>query len=454
MLNTAQATPPKRRNAQQAYATFVATAPTTCAGKAKEINARVQSEVVAAQVMPDDSERFAFIEELVRIYDRQTDKLLSIADFRALTSNFPKVRSGDKSISWADAWLSNPKRPQYRKVVYDPSYKGKENLNRWKGWAYLPIAGDVTPFLKLLRHVVGDEHIEQVLKWFAYPIQNPGKRPLFALVLVSNAHGLGKGLVVRTVGELHGQGFKTPSMRMVTGDFNGWLSACTFAVCEEFSIDGNRGLMARLKELITEPHSMINEKNVPAYMCNVLAACAFLTNDHGGLHIELNDRRFFVIDCTNAPAPASVYDDFIKWRDVGGYNALMHYLLGLDLSDYKASGHAPRTAAKDAMAELTATDLERWLTEFSQDAPKAIYTRKELKETFESYSGSRSTESAVGKALKRLGLGAASRIQTGDDRPRVVAIRNPHEWAGKGTAAWADEYAGKNVRRKGATSTS
>jgi hypothetical protein len=420
------------------------TQPVTFAGKAKIIDARIHSELSAVH----DKARYSFIEEMVRIYDSQTDKFLTIADFRALTSNYAKVRSGEKSISFADAWLSNPDRPQYRKVVYDPSYVGTENLNRWTGWAYQPIAGDVTPFVNLLRHVVGDDNLKQVLHWFAYPIQHPGKRPLFALVLVSNAHGLGKGLLVKTVGKLHGKGFKTPTVGMVTGTFNGWLSECTFAVGEEFSIEGNRGLMARLKELITEPQLMINEKNLPAYMADILAACAFLTNDHGGLHIEPNDRRFFVIDCTNAAAPSSVYDKFVAWRDSGGMNSLMHYLLNLDLSDYKASGHAPSTAAKSAMAELTSTDLERWLKEYSNDAPKAVYTRQELKQAFESYSNTRSTESAVGRALKRLGLGAESRINIGDSRPRVVAIRNPSEWIVQGASAWSDEYAGKNVHRK------
>lgn len=397
-----------------------------------------------------DANRFAFIESLVRVYDRRTGNLLTIAEFKALTSNFPRVKSGDSTRAWADAWLSDPNRPQYMNMVFNPGYAASDHLNRWEGWPYKPVAGNVEPFLALLRHVVGAAHAHKVLQWFAYPIQNPGKRSLYALVLISNAHGLGKGLLVKTIGKLHGKGFKTPSARMLVGEFNGWLGTCTFAVGEEFSIDGNRGLMSRLKEAVTEPQVMVNEKNCPAYMADNLASFSFLTNDHGALHIEPNDRRFYVIDCTNAPAPASLYDEFVRWRDAGGLEALMHYLLHVDLSDYKANGHAPATADKEAMADLTATDLERWLTEFSETAPKAVYTRLELKQAFEAYSGTRSTESAVGRALKRLGLGAECRIQLSKDRPRVVAIRNPEEWRALGAAAWADEYAGKNITRKAA----
>lgn len=399
-----------------------------------------------------DANRFALIEPLVRIYDSNNDTLLSIADFKALTGNFERVQVGDSTRSWADAWLADANRPQYKKLVFNPGYVGTEFLNRWKGWPVKVVAGDVEPFLALLRWVVGDANFKQVLQWLAYPIQNPGKRSLFALVLVSNAHGLGKGLVLRTIGKLHGEGFKTPTVRQVTGEFNGWLSACTFAVCEEFSIESQRGLMARLKELITEPQTMVNEKHAPSYMADNLASFAFLTNDHAALHIEPNDRRFYVIDCTNKPAEAALYERFTRWRDSGGLSALMHYLMHeVDLSDYNPNGHAPATADKDAMADLSATDLERWLMDFSETAPKAVYTRMELKQMFEIYSNSKSTESAVGRALKRLGLGAEKRINfepkyKRNDRPRVVAIRNADDWRGKDVPAWADEYLG----RKGA----
>lgn len=413
-------------------------------------NSGDSTETPAGVSVLADAIRFAFSEPLVRIYDRKTDNLLTVAEFKALTGNFPRVEVGDGTKAWADAWLADPKRPQFMKLVFDPGYTGTEHLNRWKGWPYKPIAGNVEPFLALLRHVVGAERMPRVLQWFAYPIQNPGKRSLFALVLISNAHGLGKGLLVKTVAKLHGDGFKSPSVRSVVGEFNGWLAACTFAVCEEFSIEGNRGLMARLKEIVTEPQVMLNEKNQPAYMADNLASFAFLTNDHGALHIEPNDRRFDVIDCTSAPAPASVYDDFVRWRDAGGLNALMHYLHHVDMTGFNPNGHAPMSDDKAAMADLTATDLERWLTDFSETAPKAVYTRLELKQAFEAYSGTRSTESAVGRALKRLGLGAECRIQLSKDRPRVVAIRNPEEWRALGAAAWADEYAGKNITRKAA----
>lgn len=395
------------------------------------------------------ADRFAFIEQLVRIYDRNNDTLLTVAEFKALTGNFSRVQVGDSTRAWADVWLASENRPQFKKLVFNPGYVGGEFLNRWKGWPVEIVAGNVDTFLELLKWVVGDEHVKRVLQWFAYPIQNPGKRSLFALVLISSAHGLGKGLLLKTVARLHGDGFKTPTVRQATGEFNGWLSACTFAVCEEFSIEGNRGLMARLKELITEPQVMINEKNQPAYMADILASLAFLTNDHAGLHIDPQDRRNYVIDCTNKPAPAELYERFTHWRDSGGYSALLHYLMNeVDLSDYNSNGHAPATADKAAMADLTATDLERWLMDFSDTAPKAVYTRLELKQAFEIYSGTKSTESAVGRALKRLGLGAEKRINfepkhKRNDRPRVVAIRNPDDWRGKDVPAWADEYMGK-----------
>lgn len=399
------------------------------------------------------ADRFAFIESLVRIYDRNNYTLLTVAEFKALTGNFERVQSGDSTRAWADAWLADANRPQYKKLVFNPGYVGTEFLNRWEGWPVQIVAGDIEPFLELLRWVVGDANFKLVLQWLAYPIQNPGKRSLFALVLVSSAHGLGKGLIVKTVAKLHGEGFKTPTVRQVTGEFNGWLSTSTFAVCEEFSIEGQRGLMARLKELITEPQVMINEKNQPSYMADNLASFAFLTNDHAGLHIEPNDRRFYVIDCANKPADAVLYERFTRWRDSGGLPALMHYLKHcVDLSDYNPNGHAPATADRVAMADLTATDLERWLMDFSETAPKAVYTRLELKQAFENYSGTKSTESAVGRALKRLGLGAEKRISfepkhKRNDRPRVVAIRNPDDWRGKDVPAWADEYMGLNISK-------
>ena len=128
-------------------------------------------------------------------------RFLTPTDFNlALQNRFVTVGSGKstKQEALSKYWLSNPNRKEYKKVDFIPSFKTPpEVFNLWRGFAVKPKGGlgDIPHFHELLDDVICSSNERWAIYlwgWLAHMVQYPEDKPSVAVVMRSDAQGVGK----------------------------------------------------------------------------------------------------------------------------------------------------------------------------------------------------------------------------------------------------------------------
>src|SRR3954449_12911023 len=173
---------------------------------------------------------------------------------------------------------------------------------------------------------------------------------------------VGKSLLGQTIGRIYGSHFRTLTAGELHGRFNDWVKGALFVLGEENTSSDKRVDSDRLKHIITGETIHYEGKFQPVVALQNLMNFMLTSNHPDAVYLEGHDRRCFVWEITAEPQPAKFYADFVDWRDKqGGLAAIMQYLLTLDLTGFDPKAHAPITAAKTDMIEMSRTDIERYL---------------------------------------------------------------------------------------------
>lgn len=243
-------------------------------------------------------------------------------------------------IQKVDAYDFFPNQPQI--VERD----GVRYLNRWKPRDFQPVEGDVTPFLEHLTYLYdGDEAIVKfVLDWMASLVQKPEQKQATALLLTSEAEGIGKGVKGKMLSVLVGEGnTRYLSSDALSSDFNDWLASASLVIVEEFEDNGRRSAMARIKNYITDEVVDINPKHSARYRARNQANFLFFANAAAPVKLAETDRRFLVHRSHAQPKSDAYYRELMDWFMGEGRCHVLHFLLNRDLSHYNPRGRAPRT---------------------------------------------------------------------------------------------------------------
>jgi phage/plasmid-associated DNA primase len=111
-------------------------------------------------------------------------------------------------------------------------------------------------FLEHLEYLLdgNGEAIEHVLNFLAHLVQRPHERVGHALLITSEAKGIGKStfgaIVRRLVGEQNSRVVQTKDLK---AQFDGWLVGKLVIQVDEVYESGNWDLANKLKPIITEP---------------------------------------------------------------------------------------------------------------------------------------------------------------------------------------------------------
>lgn len=259
-------------------------------------------------------------------------------------------------------WQASPDRRVIppESIVFDPSGHDVPSggLNQFTGWPLKPRRGDVSPFLELIDHLVG-QHSTHVLRWLALPLQKPGSKLATALVL-HGPQGSGKSLAFEPLRQIYGQYATTIGQHQLDSKYNDWASRKLFALAEEVVATGEAlHHKNALKNLITSDEMLIESKFMAVRAERNCLNLVFLSNEHRPLALEADDRRHAVF-WTPPPRTDDLYNRVRRWLDQGGARALMSHLLGLDLGDFHAHTPPPMTTAKDDVQELGLRPSERF----------------------------------------------------------------------------------------------
>jgi Family of unknown function (DUF5906)/Bifunctional DNA primase/polymerase, N-terminal len=286
-------------------------------------------------------------------------------DFKGLLDN-KKVSAGKKKVGKASWWLDHTDRRQYDGLSFMPGQPAVVNnrLNLWRGWGVTPKPGR-WPLLR--------SHIENVLsggvadmgryiiKWTAWSLQHPDKRPEVALVF-RGGRGTGKGVYGRTLKDIFGQhGLHITAAEQWLGRFNAPLMDCALLFVDEAWWAGNKDAEGRAKAYITEPTIMIEKKGVDPIEVQNNLHIIIATNAEWVVPAGLDERRFAVSNVSEEYKQSKEY--FVPlYEEIknGGAAAMMHDLLALDLEGWHPRDDVPKTKALLEQKDYSLSPEQQW----------------------------------------------------------------------------------------------
>lgn len=253
-----------------------------------------------------------------------------------------------KTLSYANLFLRDPHIKKYQGIEFSPGEGSPNFLNLWKGWMVEPKEGKVDLFLELVRSLTDYDEpaTEYLLSYLAHILQVPEKKPETAIVMRSKSHGVGKGTLMKLLSRFTENYAHLTSSESLGGTFSGHLMDKIIAFLDENTwAPGDKDLEGRIKALISEPVISIRKMRTDEIQVRSYLRVFIASNDAFPVAIAGEDRRFFVVDCSDRykgqTNPGEFFHNFDLWIRNGGDKAVMHYLMNRDISTWN-----PRTFPK------------------------------------------------------------------------------------------------------------
>jgi hypothetical protein len=265
----------------------------------------------------------------------------------------------------------------------------------------------------------------------------------------SRNQGVGKNLLFECVRDIVGANHaQTITQGDLKRDFNGWLKNKVLVIGDEVLTSDQRVETDQLKVLITGTSVTINEKHQPEYLVENFASFVFLSNHGDAIHIDKEDRRFFVHEVTAQPLEQSFYRSFVEWRDNSGLEALLYHLLNnVDFDAFLPTAQAPMTSSKLQMIGESQSALEEWMADVISDPVgligSEVASSKQLLDAYLAlYPTQNPSPSAIQKAAIRSGARKLGQIRIAKDKKiRVLSLSNHDKWASCSETDLSDENA-------------
>jgi putative DNA primase/helicase len=297
------------------------------------------------------------------LFDRWTRKMVKI---KQAVSILPARRRWD-DVKSHPAWIQ---RGAYYldQIGFDPAGKDKKVLlNTWQGWPMEPQKGRCDRLLDLLRYLCGEDNGDEVywwlLRWIAYPLQNPGAK-LPSAVIMHGPQGTGKSTIWQVVSKIYGAYSTVLNQRGLEDKFNAdWVDQKLFLLAEEVVTRQELWhIKNELKELVTGETVRVNGKHVGAFKQANHINIVFLSNEGQPLPLDNDDRRHLVV-WTPPQREITYYDAIQEEIHAGGVAALYHHLLNLDLDGWRPHQRPPMTQAKKDLVEVSRSSEDLFLRE-------------------------------------------------------------------------------------------
>lgn len=210
------------------------------------------------------------------------------------------------------------------------------------------IPANCTNIHALLMHLCDfDQQVYRyVIKWLAYPVQNPGAKMQSALV-INGARGAGASIFFeRVMCPLYYIQARKIRSESFIGRLNLWASGARFVVIDgEFSDD----VADHLKALVSTDKVTINTKGLPEKIEQSQANYVLLTSSPGFLPVSSAHRRFMVIE-TPPAREALFYKAVAAEIENDGVEAFRRYLRsGVDLADFNQFSRPPINPASQML---------------------------------------------------------------------------------------------------------
>lgn len=365
--------------------------PRTAAAAERYVQRQVRRalEFAVAPELMELNDEYAFVEEVggrARIMSFYRDPVLDqdevvfqLPGGFKLSKNNRNVVVGkgkdDKLITapLGDWWVRHPRRRTYDRVVFAPGLVLPPSAyNLWQGFGVDPAPGDCGLYLAHLRENVcqGDEgHYSYLIRWMANAVQFPGRQGHVAVVL-RGPKGVGKSFAATQFGKLWGRHFKhITNPDHLVGKFNAMLMDGALVFADEAFYAGDKRHEQALKTLITEDRITLelkglDMKNWPNCMKLMMAS-----NSEWIVPATDDERRYFVLDVGSERQQRRAYfTEIVEQMEAGGYAALLHMLLAMDLTGFDVTAVPKTDALREQVRLTTMTDYRAsWMLTLLQD---------------------------------------------------------------------------------------
>lgn len=330
-----------------------------------------------------------------------------------------------KQIPVGKWWIEHPNRRTYDTVTFYPGRDTPGVLNLWRGFAYDAIPGDCSLFLDHIKNVLcrgNQEWYDYLIRWMANAVQNP-HLPGQVAVVMRGGQGTGKGTFANHFGKLFGTHYKTTSnIDDILGNFNIMLHDAAVVFADEAFASGNPKHEAALKALITENKIRVTPKGVDSMETRNCGHLLMATNSEWAINASWDDRRFFVLNMDDSRRVDTDYFAAIaEQMENGGYQALLHHLLTMDLSGFNVR-NCPKTDELRNQQDHSMSPFEAFwfniLTDGALQPRHGRWTGQALKaELVDAFTSEydvrrlRNVKMALGKFLRDVARAESSRIR-------------------------------------------
>jgi len=301
--------------------------------------------------------------------DRSRLTRTSFADIRNRYCN-RQVQVGEsedgkpKCKPLGDWWLKHPQRREYETLAFAPGKDLPGVYNLWRGFGVESVPGDCGPFLEHVRVNLcdnNDKYYDYLIRWMARAVQCPDQQGEVAIVLRGD-QGTGKSFFAKELGALFGRHFLTVSdPKHLVGSFNSHLRDCVLLFGDEAFFAGDKKHESTLKTLVTDNMIAIEAKGVDVEVNRNYVHLILASNSDWVIPAGASERRYYVLNVTNEQRQKSGY--FQKLADQmqtgGGRQALLHYLMTFDLSNWNVRT-VPQTEALARQKIWTLGPVEEW----------------------------------------------------------------------------------------------
>jgi hypothetical protein len=269
--------------------------------------------------------------------------------------------------------------------------KGYSIFNRYRPPPPLSPKGDASKagiWVGLVQMIFGDDDAKDIINWFAHCVQKPQEKINNALVLGSEAFGIGKDTLIAALKVAIGSwNWGEVSPLMLTKDFNEFLQNVVLRISEAHDLgEMNRfQFYERMKDVLATPPETIriNPKFAHPYYIPKLVNVIITTNHKDALFLPPGDRRHFVAWSNITPEAFgktqqerdAFWTALWHWYEhEDGFHHVAAYLAALDISSFNPFAPPRKTEAFYEIVELNVAPEENQLTGIIEDlgAPDAL----------------------------------------------------------------------------------
>lgn len=330
-------------------------------------------EAPNSELMSQLNEDLCYIKD-TQCYFSTHDRIL-YGDLNRLRRNYGHMAitsDSGKQIPAVDEWVKWPFMRKANRMTYSPGDEQfiRGELNDWPGWGVEPRRSNCREFLDVVKSIDGWEWL---LKWLAYPIQNPGAKMFTAVLIWSVEQGTGKTFIGDVMRDIYGRNANVITSVELHDNSFVWLRNKQFILGEEVSQRRSIADSGILKHIITNDTVTINEKYVPTYKLPNCANLMFTSNKPDAIIMDQSDRRFFV-GKLDQQRSLKFWRALDRWRKKeGGPAAFMHYLQHrVDCSQFNPLAPPPQTSDKKMMQDAGMTSLQQWVRELLDDPESVV----------------------------------------------------------------------------------